>query len=199
MSEVAICNAALTMMGSDAITALTDNNVRARTMSLRYADTRDAELQKRRWKFSISRASLPALAEEPASDFAYQYQLPVDYLRLIEGGDIADVPDLSDLRTGGNELFSIEGDKILTNIGAPLNIRYIRRVTDTALFNASFRKYLACVLAFDNCERITQSAEKKETLRTDKKEALRESVRANALEAPPRQQPDSEWVAARSM
>lgn len=199
MSEVAICNAALIKMGADTITALTDNNVRARVMNQRYAATRDSELRKRRWKFSILRVSLPALASVPDSDFDLQYQLPVDYLRLIEGGSIAEIPDLSDFRGGGNELFSIEGQKILTNLAAPLAIRYLARVTDTALFDPAFTDYLASVLAFDNCERITQSAEKKETLRQDKRDSLREAIRGNALEAPPRQQADSEWIAARAM
>lgn len=199
MSEVAICNAGLTKMGAATITALTDNNDRARVMNQRYAATRDTELRKRRWKFSITRASLPALASTPDSDYAYEYQLPVDFLRLIEGGDIADTADLTDYRNGKSDLYSIEGGKILTNLPPPLHIRYIRRVTDTALFDSAFTEYLSCVLAFDNCERITQSDTKKESLRQDMKQAGRDAVRAGALEAPPRQQADSEWVAARSL
>lgn len=198
MSEVAICNAALTKMGAATITALTDNNDRARVMNQRYAATRDSELRKRRWKFSIKRAQLAALSAAPLSDFGLQYQAPVDFLRLIEGGDIAEVPDFSDLRGGANDLYSVEGGVILTDLSAPLNIRYLARITDTAVFDASFIEYFACVLAFDNCERITQSDTKKETLRQDKKDALREAIRANALEAPPRQQADSEWIAARA-
>ena len=200
MSEVSICNAALLKLGAELILTRADGNNRARAMNARYEDVRDAELRRRRWRFSFKRAELPALTETPLSDFDLQYQLPVDFLRLIEGGDIVAVPDLSDFRSGGgDELYSIEGDKILTNLAAPLRIRYIARISDTALMDPTFREAFASRLALENCERITQSDSKKESCRQDYKDAVREAVRANALEAAPRSTADAEWVAARRM
>lgn len=197
-SEVAICNAALSKLGADPIVSLTENNERARTMQLRYAAVRDAEIHRRRWKFSVKRASLPALTSTPASDFDFQYQLPVDYLRLIEGGDIVDYHDLTDFRGSPSApLYSIEGGLLLTNLGAPINIRYIARIVDTSLFNPSFDEALASRLADECCERITQSDSKRELAMRDYRRAIREAVRANAIESPPAYPADSEWVMAR--
>lgn len=198
-SEVIICNAALSKLGAGSILALNQNNENARTMNLRYATVRDAELHRRRWKFSIARTSLPALAAAPAFGYAYQYQLPNDYLRLIEGGDIANFADLSDYRSSTDAaLYSIEGKKILTDLGPPLNIRYIAKITDTAQFNASFDEALASRLAWECCERITQSTSKKADCRADYFTAIKEAGRANALEAPPVDTADDTWIMARA-
>lgn len=199
MSEVAICNAALVKLGADRIIALTENNNRARTMSERYAAVRDAELHRHRWKFSIKRTTLPALAAAPDSDYSRQFELPDDYLRLIEGGDIFDAPDLSDYRgTTAGQLYSVEGRQILTSLAAPLSIRYIARITDTALFNPSFTEMLASRLADECCERITQSDSKRQLAKADYAQALKEALRANALEAPPQYIADDTWLSCRS-
>ncbi len=197
-SEVDIANAALIKLGADTIIALTDDNVRARTMQARYGHVRDAELRRRRWKFSIRRDSLAALAAAPDSDYDRQFQLPPDYLRLIEGGDIADTADLADYRTAsGRALYSIEGTRLLTNLGAPLAIRYIARITDVSLFDSAFAEALASRLAYECCEKITQSDQKKADAMTDFRLALSEARRANAIERPAEALADDSWILAR--
>jgi hypothetical protein len=199
MSEVAIANAALFKLGADRITALTDNNNRARVMNERYAAVRDAELDRRRWKFSITRASLPALVAVPeGGEYGRQFELPIDYIRLIEGGDIVDVADLSDFRTSSVQLYSVEGRRILTNLPAPLSIRYIARITDTALFVPSFTEVLAARLADECCTRITDSDSRRANAKADYRQAISEATRARALEAPPQQMSDDTWVTSRA-
>lgn len=198
VSEVAICNAALSKLGAGSITALTENVKNAREMSLRYASVRRAELRRRRWKFSIARASLAALASAPNADYARQFQLPNDYLRLIEGGDIASFADLSDYRTAnGRALYSIEGRLLLTSLGAPLKIRYIGDVTDTSLFDPAFDESFASRLAYECCEAITQSTTKQDQCLRDYRMSILEGARANAIETPATDPADSEWVLAR--
>ena len=199
MSELDICNAALIKLGADRITALNENNNRARAMNARYAAVRDAELARHRWKFSIRRVTLAALAAAPdGDDYARQFQLPNDYIRLIEGADIADAADLSDYRSGGRQLYSVEGRRILTNLAAPLSIRYIAQITDTSLFVPDFAEALASRLTDECCERITDSDSKREAAKADYKQAIREALRARCLEAPPQQVADDTWVMARA-
>lgn len=196
-SEVSICNRALQLLGSDTIISLTDDNNRARAMNLAYQPVRDAEQERHRWRFCIKRDSLAALATAPSFGYAYQYQRPNDYLRLIEGGDLTSAADLSDYRTGSSALYSIEGDRILTDLGAPLNIRYLARIEDTSLFSPSFCEALSARLADDCCERITQSDSKRQLSTAAYKRAIQEAVRANALEVATESQADSEWVVGR--
>jgi len=196
-SETLICSRALQKLGADPIQALTDNLDRARAMNTAYASVRDAELRRRRWKFSIKRASLPALAAAPDSDFSYQYQVPNDFLRLIEGGDIVSLPDLSDYRSMSSELWSVEGRRILTDLGAPLRIRYIAQITDVSMFDSTFCESLSSRLAYECCEKITQSSSKKADLIADYRMSIREAIQANALERAPNSIADDSWVMAR--
>lgn len=196
-SEVSICNRALQIIGADSITALTDNNDRARAMRTAYEPVRDAELHRRRWRFALKRASLAALSDAPASDYARQFQLPGDCLRVIAGADLVPVPNEADYRTGIGALWSREGDRLLTNLSAPLRIRYIARIVDTSLFDPSFAEALAARLAMEVCERLTQSSTKKAEARVHYRQALVEAARANAIENAPEAAGDDSWVTAR--
>ncbi|MES1993135.1 MAG: hypothetical protein V4457_05915 [Pseudomonadota bacterium] len=198
VSDVSICNRALNKMGAGKIVSLSDENEKARVLNTAYDPVRRAELRRRRWRFSIKRVSLPALADAPDSDFAHQYQLPSDYLRLIEGGDILSLTDLSDYRTSSSEAYSVEGRKILTNFGAPLHIRYIRDVTDASLFDSAFVESFASRLAYECCERITESDSKNAALLQDYRLSIREAALANALEVASASVGDGEWVVART-
>lgn len=197
-SEVSIANRALTLLGADLIVALTDDTNRARTIQANYAPIRDAELDRHRWRFSLKRAALPALSTAPSFGYARAFQVPTDFLKLIEGGDLISSADTSDYRTGDSSMWSREGAQILTNLGAPLHIRYVAQITDTSLFSASFAESLAARLADECCERLTQSDSKRQICMAAYKRAILEATRSNALEVPPQSLGDSEWVTARA-
>lgn len=199
-TEVSVCNRALQILGADSIQALTDDNVRGRAMATAYQPVRDAELRRRRWKFSLTRAALPALAAAPTAAPMYtrQFQLPNECLRVIQVGDYDLGDDLADYRVAPTELFSIEGRVILTSFAAPLNIRQITQILDASLFDAAFAEYFSSRLAYETCEAITQSDSKKQSCKEHARDALREGVRANALESAPAFMSDGSWVSARS-
>lgn len=198
-SDVSIANRVCTLLGADIIISLADDTNRARTISANYEAIRDAELARRRWRFAIKRSSLPALADVPDSDYARQFQVPNDFLRLIEGGDLISGPDFSDYRRGGRALYSREGRQILTNLAAPLHIRYLARITDPSLFDATFAESLAARMADELCERITQSDSKRQICMAAYKRAISEAVRANALEVASESEADGEWLAVRRL
>ena len=197
-SEVSIANRALQMLGSDPIISLTQDNKRARTLQIAFAPVRDAELHRRNWRFAIKRDTLAALASAPDSGFAYQYQVPNDYLRLLSGGDLVPLADLSDYRSAPAALYAVEGDRILTDVGAPLSIRYVARISDASKFNASFAEALAARLAWECCEAITQSDSKQQLAERRYTVAMREARRANAFEVPTEAIADDSWILARA-
>lgn len=196
-TDVSICNRALQLLGAEAILNLSEDNNKTRALNVAYEPVRDAELHRRRWRFAIKRASLAALTEVPDSDYAVQYQLPVDYIRLVPGGDLRQLADVSDFRSATSALYSVEGQRILTDLSAPLAIRYIARITDTSLYNPSFCEALSARLALECCERIMQSDSKKQLARVAYKDAIREATLANAIEGAPESIADDTWVMAR--
>lgn len=187
-SQVEIANAALQKLGSAAITSFDDVIKQARESSRCYDRLRLKLLRDHNWRFAIKRAQLPALSDEPLFGYSNQYQLPSDFVKL------APVDALSNRLTRD---WQVEGRRILTNDDAPLNIRYIYDVQDPNEMDAIFRDLLAVDMAFEMCEPLTQSNQKKQALREDRKDLMNQAKRANAWETTPVGSPPGSWVTAR--
>jgi len=198
-SQTDICNDALTILGAGTINAITDQSNQARALNAVWNVQRDAELRKHRWKFSIVRASMPALAGAPASGpYTQWFQLPAGCLRVLEVGDSYAATDLSDYRSGPTlDDYSIEGGKVLSNLSAPLSIRYVQQVTDPTQWDAAFTAAFAARLAARTCFRITQSNESVKLAEARYKQDILDAIRANALETTPTFLADDTWVSTR--
>lgn len=196
-SVVQIANRALTKLGASRITSLQDDNKQARAILSCFDDLRDAELRAHRWSFAIIRTAIPALDTAPAYEFAYEYALPSDFLRLdmIDGRYPSTVMD--NYIGAETAEYAIEGGKILTNIPAPLKIRYCRRIEDPSMWDVLFREALACRIAAEICEDLTQSNQKREMAWQEWKQAISEAVSVNAIERPPQMPPDDQFIISR--
>jgi hypothetical protein len=188
-SEVEICNRALQKLGAQRITSLTENSRNARECNAAYSVIRDAELRAHPWSFARARAALAADGTAPAFGYSYQYQLPADFLRMIEDNDRSRRTQLADRQ--------IEGGYVLTDQGGPLQLVYIRAVTDPNLFDPMFAEAFSTRLALELVEKITESSTKKESLREDYKTAIRAAKRANAIERPDLEPEEDDWVTVR--
>jgi len=110
MSETSICNQALASIGANRINNLTDGTVNAIHCTTHYAQTRDALLRSHWWRFATARAVLSENIESPDFEWDYQFDLPVDFLRLISIYD-----DNGTIRKNVYRSFAIEGNMILIN------------------------------------------------------------------------------------
>jgi hypothetical protein len=191
-SEVSIINRALIKLGAGTILLRTDNSAEARAMNAIFEDTRDAELRSHRWKFSIKRTTLSALVASPAWGYTYQYPLPADYLGMVQVNEYY-------VRTGTKQRapWSVESNLILTELPAPLQLRYISRVTDTVQFDALFVDALACRLAMEACEILTQSDTKFQRVASMYKQSISEALRVDSIENPPDELPYGTWLGSR--
>lgn len=197
-SSTAIANLALTKLGEpNPILALTDDTNAGRVMNRLFTLVRDAELRRNRWKFAIKRTSLSALADAPDWGYAYQYPLPADFLAVVQVNDffvraVPSQPAMWSMETAA------DGSRVLlTNLTAPLKFRYVSRVENTGFFDPLFAEAMACKLAYEACEQLTQSTTKKQGLRVDYKEALIEAARCDAIENPPDALPWGSWLDSR--
>lgn len=196
-SNVEIANRALTKIGTNRIISLDDNTKEAREVKSMFAIVRDAELRAHNWHFTIKRTSLPAHADVPAFGFARQFRLPADNIKALQIGEFYPGVDLSDYVNGDNAEYRIENGFILTDYPAPLKYRYVARIEDPSLFDALFVEAFSCKLAMELAEPITQSSTKREQASNEYKFAIREAVRANAIETPPTRVADDTWTLAR--
>ena len=112
-SAVSICSNALLMLGGQTIASFDDTSDRARQCANLYPTVRNYVLSSHPWNTCIKRTVLSPDAAKPAFDWALQYSLPGDFLRLLSTGD-----------AGSEPTYVIEDGKILTN-AAILKLRYI--------------------------------------------------------------------------
>lgn len=199
ISDVAIGNRALSKLGEARVTSFGDNSKAARALTACYDIVRDAELRRHNWHFAKSRAELAALSSAPAFGYGYAYQLPADCLKVISVGDYQPGVDT----TGGTRSlhdaadYAIEGRTLLTDYGAPLKLRYLRRVTDPAQFDSAFIEALAARLAVEMANELADSASRKQDAKEDYRQAILEAIAANAIETPPQPLPDDSWLLSR--
>lgn len=196
-SQVEIANRALTKLGAARIISFGDDNKQARAVTSMFDIVRDAELRSHIWSFSVRRTALPALTTTPAWGFKYEYEIPSDCLRILMVNDTYGGPDMSDYRDKPVADYSLEGNKILTDFDAPLKLRYISRVEDTTEWDSMFVEALACRLAMEMCEDLTQSNTKRELAQSEYTAMLRSAIRASAVEQPAQAMPDNSWMMSR--
>lgn len=189
-SQVEIFNLALTELGQDRVTSPTDDVETARTLNANWTFVRDAVMAEHPWKFAIKRTTLPALAEVPIG-FALQYQLPEECLKLVQvGTDWV-------FYTSELETFALEGGRVLTDVAAPLDVRYVQRVTNVGLWPVLFSTAVAYRLASVCGKKLTKSDTTVERIRGEYEITIRKAKRHNAIERPPQRQLDGSWLDAR--
>jgi hypothetical protein len=196
-SEVEIVNVALTLLGEGRISSLDENTKPAREAKALFEINRNSMLAGYNWSFAMARTTLPALADAPAWGYGLKYAFPPNALRLVQVDEFFYGADLTDYRNVATEHFTIEGREILTDIGAPLKVRYVNTITDTAKFQANFVKALGAYLAADLAEPLTNSRSKRELALGQLQREISLAIRANAIELPPQKLADDEWLLSR--
>lgn len=142
-SETSIANRAIDIIGGLTITSLNDNTKAARVLKRAYTPVLNSLMSKQNWSFAIHRDELDVSTEEPLYDYDTAFDVPTDFIRLIE-------------------IFPrylkhvVEGRLIFAN-ATSLKCRYVRLITDPNLYTDEFAELLAKALAADTCLKITQS------------------------------------------
>lgn len=203
-SEVDIANRALSKLGESRITSMTDDNKAARAMNARFEYLRDAELMAYPWRFAVKRVQLSALTTAPEWGYSTIYEVPSDNIKIIRvgGAAVSDAAigvmyESSGYSTSEEAPYEIIEGKIHTNLSAPLDYEYIYRVTDTGQFDPLFVEALACRLAADAAEELTQAAGKQDRAERQYFRTISEARRTNAIMRPPRRRSAGRWMAAR--
>lgn len=172
-------------LGAEPITALTDNNKRAKLCNAHYNDMKEKMLYEHPWKFAIVRASLTAESEAPEFGFDTKFELPFGYLRAIfeVNGEYTDETP---------HTWQREGEFIMAN-DAEIKIRYISNV-DEKLFSPSFADTLALHIAHELSYSLVQSASYREQLKKDRDDSLRTARSYNAQEGIAQRVTDDSFV-----
>ena len=127
----------------------------------------------------------------PISGRQFAYVKPRDLLRICPN-------DPKRPQWGPDDL--VEGDLIITDDPGPvIDLRYVRDESFFSKFDVMFAEALACKIAVETADEMTQSNVKKSTLEAQYKLAIADARLVNAIEAYANIEPDEdEWVTCRS-
>jgi len=188
-SVVDIYNRVAQKLGAKRITSVDENSNLAQEINQCYSGLRDAALEEHRWSFAIERASLAADSPVPEWGKDNAFTWPSDCLKIIPP-----YPEDDDI---GRD-WVIEGRKIITDYAAPLYVRYIKQITDPNEMSPLFREYLATLIAFELCEKVTQSNTKKAGLKEDMSDIVNKAKKSSAIQSVAAYSPDDTWLALRN-
>lgn len=166
-SSVSICSNALIRLGDKPISSFTDGTDAANACANLYPTVRDAMLRAHPWNCATKRVVLAPLSTPPAFDYAYQFQLPSDWLRSIQIG-----PRDCELD------FTIEGQRVLTDANTLALVYIFRNVIestwDDTLVEVITAK-MTSVLAYP----ITQSASMQQVMESQFQMAFKQAKAVN--------------------
>ncbi len=124
-TDVGIINAAYALLNEQGINQLTENSPRANKASALWEMIRDEVIRDHPWKCCTKRTSISADVATPLYDWAYQYTLPQDFMKVLQVGELGyEVP------------YAIENGKIVTDQSAPLYFRYIYKNEDASTYDS---------------------------------------------------------------
>jgi hypothetical protein len=195
-SETNICNLALQQMGrSTRIASLAETTTEAGPIcALQYPISRDAVLRAFPWNFAQRRAALTAFVEAPAFEYANHFKLPSDFLFLTEIFGSYDAPyKLETFSSSSSGAIRV----IVTDLGAPLNIRYTARISDAALFDPLFTTTLAAHMAAEMAIPLTETRSKADGLYRIYQQKLIEARKVDSQEGTPDPMQSGSWVDSR--
>jgi hypothetical protein len=169
-----LANRALSHIGEMSITDITDTESKAaRTCNGLYQSIIDETLREHRWNCAIDRQTLSELSEEPNHGFEHAFQLPSDFLRLLEvNGEQFD---------GSDQFHEIEEGKRLLSYSSTAEIRYVKRI-EIHEFDPLLAKAVSAGLAAAICIPLTKDAKMQAQLEALKARAISKAQRVDAIE-----------------
>lgn len=171
-SDVQICSNALLMLGAHTINSFEEDSDRATLVANLWENMRDAILRAHPWNCAQKRVQLAPDASTPAYEYAYQFTLPGDCLRVLSIGEEGDVPR-----------YRIEGRKILMD-DAECPLLYIFRNEDVTTWDSSLVAAAEAYVAMTCAYPITKSKSVLDAMGALWGLKLREARTVDGLEVP---------------
>lgn len=185
-SDIQICSNALLSLGAQSINDFGENNDRAMLASNLWPNVRDSVLRSHNWNCCIKRVALAPDATAPDFEYAYQFTLPSDCLRVLSvGEDAEDQP-----------AYQIEGGRILCDEN-PLYLRYVFRNTNAPSYDSMLADVLQQAMAAKMAYAITKSASKEQLEQRKLELLLRQARAVDGQENPPEEFGASSIMAVR--
>lgn len=188
-SEITIINWALLKLGARPILTRDDDSPQARIANRTFDQIRDDLMRDHPFNWSTKRAELAASATAPSWGFSYAYPVPADYLKILEVYN----PNKYDYKVENQDGVVV----IVTDLSAPLQIRYTARVTNVAIMDPLFQQGLSAKCAAEWCKPITGDTALVKSMTELSEFRIRQATSSDSQEDYPQQVGADEWILAR--
>jgi len=178
LTDIALCSRALLKLGANTISSFDEGTVEAEIAGNLYGSIRDALLSAHPWNFATGQADLNRLTAVPVADFAYAYQLPTDFLRVLSAG----------LQGAGRGIAYRIAEKKLHTDAETVTLTYIFRPDETG-FPPFFDQALIALLAAEFALPVTESVSRMQAL---SKAAEKQFAQAKTIDAQEQEPPKFE-------
>lgn len=195
LSQVAICNLALSRIGSSRqISSLDENSTEARQSRALFEPMRDAVLEDFSWPFATKRVALAKVADDPNIEWTFSYRYPPDCMRVLY------------VLTGSTRLEDLipfafgldDAGKLIFMDLDQASIAYTAKVTNVAVFPVAFASALAWRIASELAMPLTKqpaiAAHAWDMYRSEVSVAEGNAANERRQDPPP----DPEFIAARA-
>jgi hypothetical protein len=143
-----------------------------------YEDTRDLLLTEFAWNFAMNSATILNVASAGAGNtipdnYSFKSALPTDCLRILQ------------VRNYLGKWMRYQKDYLLCDINTnldPLEIRYIKQVTDASLFDPNFREVLIIKLASKLAPPVSDKAQAAQNYYAMEQREVAKAMRLHAVE-----------------
>lgn len=172
-TDVSIASNALVMLGGDPFSSFDEPKPQVRMLANVYASVRNDVLRLHSWNCATTRVILAPLVTPPAFDFAYQFQLPGDWIRTLQVGEKGDPIE-----------YRTEGKRLLADVNTlPLVYCFRNEVEDTWTDNLVHVMELA--LAAKLAYAITSSTSVRDSFRDEYMRQLKVAKAVDGQDDPP--------------
>lgn len=198
LSRTQVINDGLRHISANLIADPDEDTESARQAKGVYEQVVRSELEASAWFFAKKQAALPQNGEPPLFKFQRAFNVPSDFIRLVELNDHWVFTTIRWIDVNPVPAYEMHGRAIFTDLAAPLRITYLRDVTqDPTIWTPLFANCVSAALAIRLAMPLTKS-EGMVTLATNiYKNELARAKKANAIQMPPAQIPDGSWITAR--
>ena len=195
-SKLSLYQNALLLLGERKLSSLTENRESRRVLDLVWdSGVTDLALSKSLWNFALRTIQIEYTADvEPSFGFTRAFSKPSDWIRT------AGVSDYS--------YFEQSLTKYADEAGywfADFDTIYVKYISndssyggDLSLWPVNFSRYVESLMAFEACERITQSDAKLERIAKIMDDRLGDAKNTDAMNDPTRFPPNGSWVSSRT-
>lgn len=190
--SVKIVNAALRLIGGQAITSLTDGTKNANVANDLYGETLADLLRSHPWNFATKRQELSQSATAPAFGFDHAYPLPSDWIRTIS-------VHANNAGTGVVEyrMEEVANQNCIVSSADDIYLRYVANITDPNRMPADFRRALIEALARDMAIPVASSNTLYQLHAQRADRAMARARSADSMGQFPERRPAGSWAMAR--